>query len=190
MPPHGRDLELNKSPATCMFAFRSWENPVEKVKYCTYTVHRRLERRCVASNGGAIRGSGGAAKRTSILEFACWWCRSSSGWHVNIFGLLEFIWLGSYLHMVFIAEREVDIRGSVAMPSDVVLTAGSSSSLGICFCCCVRFVSSASQAVALRQISSSVAIGSWTFAHDRIWPPQGSRFYCKNPKPFYVEVFT
>ena len=37
--PHGRDLELNKSPGTCMFAFRSWENPVEKVKQCTYTVH-------------------------------------------------------------------------------------------------------------------------------------------------------
>ena len=68
-------------------------------------------------------------------------------------------------------RTEVDIRGSVAMPSDVVLTAGSSSSLGIGFSCCVRFVSSASQAVALRQISSSVAIGSWTFAHDRIWPP-------------------
>ena len=33
-----------------MFAFRSWENPVEKVKYCTYTVHRRLERRCYRVN--------------------------------------------------------------------------------------------------------------------------------------------
>ena len=30
--PQRCDLELNKSPGTCMFTFRSWENPVEKVK--------------------------------------------------------------------------------------------------------------------------------------------------------------
>ena len=149
MPPHGRDLELNKSPATCMFAFRSWENPVEKVKYCTYTVHRRLERRCVASNGGAIRGSGGAAKRTSILELTCWWCRGSCGWRQNILWLLEFIWFGSDLHLVLIAEPR---RILVAIPTEALFAAGSSAALGINFCCCVRFLSSASQAVAVRQI--------------------------------------
>ena len=55
-------------------------------------------------------------------------------------------------------RTEVDIRGSVAMPSEIVLTADFSSSLGIGFCCCVRFLSSASQAVAVRQILSSVAM--------------------------------
>ena len=38
--PRRCDLELNKSPGTCKFSFRSWENPVEKVKQCTYTVPR------------------------------------------------------------------------------------------------------------------------------------------------------
>ena len=51
-------------------------------------------------------------------------------------------------------------RGSVAIPTEAFIAAGSSAALGIIFCCCVGFLSSASQAVAARQILSSVAMGS------------------------------
>ena len=55
------------------------------------------------------------------------------------------------LQLGFHRRTEVEKRGSVAMPSEAVLTAGSSAALGIIFCCGVRFLSSASQAVVVRQ---------------------------------------
>ena len=59
----------------------------------------------VASNGGALRGSGGAAKRTSILELTCWWCRGSCGWRQSISGRPNIIWLTSELHLVSSPNR-------------------------------------------------------------------------------------
>ena len=56
------------------------------------------------------------------------------------------------------AENRGEKRGSVAMPTEAFIAAGSSASLGIIFCCWFRFLWSASQALAVRQILSSVAM--------------------------------
>ena len=62
------------------------------------------------------------------------------------------------LQLGFHRRIEVEKRGSVAIPTEAFIAAGSSAALGIIFCCCVGFLSSASQAVAVRQILSSVAM--------------------------------
>ena len=46
----------------------------------------------------------------------------------------------------------------VAIPTEALFAAGSLAALGITFCCCFGFLSSVSQAVAARQILSSVAM--------------------------------
>ena len=56
------------------------------------------------------------------------------------------------------AENRGEKRGSVAMPTGAFIAAGSSASLGIIFCCWFRFLWSASQALAVRQILSSMAM--------------------------------
>ena len=58
----------------------------------------------VASNGGAIRGSGGAAKRTSILELVCRWCANGCGWWPMSPLLIGNVYYSNNFNLAFIAE--------------------------------------------------------------------------------------